>query len=104
MPRASVRWTGSKVGFEIESGSGHKATIDEGTGFGEDAAMRPTEMLLGALGGCTGTNAVLLPNKFKKPLPSLSVEVEGEQEKDWPRRFTSIDVTFVIGWDGKYDK
>ena len=66
--------------------------------------MRPTEMLLAALGGCTGLNAVLLLKKFKQPLKSLEVEVEGEQDKEWPRAFNKIDVTFHLGWDGNYDK
>jgi len=78
--------------------------IDEAPAFGDDEAMRPTEMLLGALGSCTGINAVLLLKKFKQPLASLSVEVEGEQDKDWPRAFKKIDITFVTGWEGKYDK
>src|ERR1051326_7392265 len=104
MPHIKARWTGTKVRFEVESGSGHTASIDEGTGFGEDAAMRPTEMLLGALGGCTGVNAVLLLKKFKQPLQTLTVEVEGEQQAEWPRRFTKIDITFVIGWDGESDR
>ncbi len=104
MPKVSARWTGSKVRFDIDSASGHTASIDEAGIMGDDAAMRPTEMLLGALGGCTGINAVLLLKKFKQPFKSLTVEVEGEQEKDWPKRFTKIDITFVIGWDGKPDK
>jgi putative redox protein len=103
LPKATARWAGSKVKFDIESASGHTASIDEAPIFGDDAAMRPTEMLLGALGGCTGLNAVLLLKKFKQPLKSLEVVVEGEQEKDWPRRFIKIDVTFVLGWDGKHD-
>jgi len=103
MPKASARWTGGKVKFDIESASGHTASIDETGGFGDDEAMRPTEMLLGALAGCTGINAVLLLKKFKQPLKSLAIEVEGEQEKEWPRRFTKIDMTFVLGWDGKHD-
>ena len=90
--------------FDIESGSGHTATIDEGMVFGDDFAMRPTEMLLGALGSCTGLNAILLLKKVKQPVKSLIVEVEGEQEKEWPRAFTKIDLTFVIGWDGKHDR
>lgn len=90
--------------FEIESASGHTASIDESPIFGDDAAMRPTEALLGALGSCTGLNAILLLNKFKQPVKSLAVEVEGEQEKEWPRAFTKIELTFVIGWDGKHDK
>ena len=104
MAKAVARWTGSKVHFEIESTSGHKAEVDEAPIFGDDLAMRPTEMLLGALGGCTGINAVLLLKKFKQPLRSLEVEVEGEQDKEWPKAFKTIDITFRCGWDGKYDK
>ena len=103
MPKVAARWSGHKVKFDIEASSGHSVSIDEGPIFGNDEAMRPTEMLLAALGGCTGINAVLLLKKFKQPLKSLVVEVEGEQEKDWPRRFIKIEITFVIGWDGKHD-
>ena len=104
MAKAVARWSGQKVKFDIESDSGHTAAIDEAPIFGDDSAMRPTEMLLGALGGCTGINAVLLLKKFKQPLASLEVHVEGEQEKEWPRRFTRIDITFVTGWSGDFDK
>jgi putative redox protein len=104
LAKVVATWSGHKVKFDIESASGHTVSIDEPPLFGDDAAMRPTEMLLAALGGCTGLNAVLLLKKFRQPIKSLEVEVEGEQEKEWPRRFTSIDITFVIGWDGKHDK
>jgi putative redox protein len=102
--KAVVRWSGTKVGFDIESGSGHKVAIDEPPVFGDDAAMRPTEMLLGALGGCTGVNAVLLLKKFKQPLRSLEVEVVGEQDEEWPKAFHKIDITFHCEWDGQHDK
>ncbi len=104
MKKAVARWTGTKVKFEIESGSGHKAEIDEPPIFGDDTAMQPTEMLLGALGACTGLNAVLLLRKFKQPLRSLEVEVVGEQEEEWPKAFKKIDVIFHTAWDGKVDK
>ncbi|HEX2646879.1 MAG TPA: OsmC family protein [Candidatus Dormibacteraeota bacterium] len=104
MGKAVARWSGSKVHFEIESASGHKAEIDEAPIFGDDLAMRPTEMVLGALGSCTGLNAVLLLKKFKQPLRTLEVEVEGEQDKEWPKAFKKIEITFRCGWDGKYDK
>lgn len=61
--------------------------------------MRPTELLLGALGACTGINAVLLLKKARQNYRSLDVEVEGEQESEWPHRFTSIEITFRIGWE-----
>ena len=104
MAKATVRWSGQKVRFDVESSSGHSAAIDEAPIFGDDTAMRPTEMLLGALGGCTGLNAVLLLKKFKQPLRSLEVEVEGQQEKEWPKAFEKIQITFHCDWDGKYDK
>lgn len=104
MKKAVARWTGTKVKFDIESGSGHTASIDEPPVFGDDSAMRPTEMLLGALGGCTGVNAVLLLKKFKQPLRSLEVEVVGEQDEEWPKAFHKIDITFHCEWDGKHDK
>jgi putative redox protein len=103
MAKAVARWSGHKVKFVVESATGHQAEVDEAPIFGDDEAMRPTEMLLGALGTCTGLNVVLLLKKFKQPLKSLEVIVEGEQEKEWPRAFTKIEVTFVLGWDGKHD-
>ena len=66
--KAVAKWSGQKVRFDIQSDSGHTAAIDEPPVFGDDSAMRPTEMLLGALGGCTGLNAVLLLKKFKQNL------------------------------------
>jgi putative redox protein len=101
---AVAKWSGEKVRFDIVSASGHAAAIDEPPLFGDDSAMRPTEMLLAALGGCTGVNAVLLLKKFKQPLRSMEILVEGEQEREWPRAFTKIDLTFHLGWDGKHDK
>jgi putative redox protein len=103
MAGAVARWSGHKVKFDVESASGHTASVDDSPVFGDDDGMRPTEMLLGALGSCTGLNAVLLLKKFKQPIKSLEVQVEGEQEKEWPRAFIKIEVTFVLGWDGKHD-
>jgi len=104
MTKATARWTGTKVRFAVHSESGHTADIDEGPPYGDDAAMRPTEMLLGTLGSCTGINVVLLLKKYKQPLRSLEVEVEGEREEEWPKAFTKIKITFRCAWDGKTDK
>jgi putative redox protein len=104
LTKAVAKWTGTKVRFEVHSESGHVAEIDEDAPYGDDAAMRPTEMLLGTLGSCTGINAVLLLRKYRQPLRSLEVEVEGDREEDWPKAFTRIRLTFHCGWDGKADK
>ena len=104
MTRATARWKGAKVAFDVVSETGHTAEIDEGPPYGDDAAMRPTEMLLGTLGACTGINVVLLLKKYRQPLRSLEVEVEGDREDEWPKAFTKIRITFHTAWDGKIDK
>ncbi len=108
--KTTVKWAGQRrqggqpvTTFEVNSASGHKATVDEPPAFGDDLGMRPTEMLLGALGSCTGVNAVLLLQKYKQPFRSLEIEVEGEQQEEWPKAFTRISITFVIGWNGDFD-
>src|SRR2546430_7022337 len=103
MTKAIARWTGTKVLFDVESGSGHKVQVDEAPIFGDDEAMRPTEMLLGALGACTGVNAVLLLRRFKQRRKSLTFEAKGEQGRKGRRGLTRIDFPFVLGWAGKKD-
>src|SRR5438270_338924 len=98
MQRATARWAGQKVKFVVESGSGHQAAVDEPPVLGQDEGMRPTEMLLGALGACTGINAVLLLKKFRQAYRGLAVECEGQQQDDWPHAFTDVEIRFVIDW------
>jgi putative redox protein len=103
--KATARWSGQKVKFEVEAGTGHKGlVVDEHAPWGDDQGMRPTELLLAALASCTGVNAVLLLKKFKQPFESVAVHVEGQQQEDWPHAFTNIDITFEIGWSGKFDE
>ncbi|HEY4026754.1 MAG TPA: OsmC family protein [Candidatus Dormibacteraeota bacterium] len=99
MQKVTARWAGQKVKFVVEAGSGHHATADEAPLLGGDEGMRPTEMLLGALGSCAGINAVLLLKKFKQAYRTLAVECQGEQQADWPHAFTDVEIRFVIGWE-----
>ncbi len=103
MQEVVARWTGTKARFEVEAGE-HLVVIDSHVPLGDDAGPTPTQMLLGALGGCIGINAVLLLKKYRQPYRSLALRVAGEQEPDWPRRFTGIDVTFEIEWEGEFDE
>lgn len=110
MQKAVAVWQGKTrsngtpiTSFEVQAASGHKAMVDEPPVYGDDLGMRPTEMLLGALGSCTGVNAVLLLRKYRQPFKSLRVEVEGDQLPDWPHAFTQVRITFAIEWNGKFD-
>lgn len=104
MAGATVTWTGQKTQFDVAGvRSGHHALADSAEPLGGGAGMKPTEMLLGALGACAGVNAVLLLQKMRQPVSSLEIRVEGDQEKDWPQKFTDIRIEFVLGWSGPTD-
>ena len=96
---ASLTWTGRRVAFDARSGTHHQARLDDGDPFGDDTGLRPTEALLAALGGCTGINAVLLLQKYRQRFRTLEVQVEGDQAEGWPKAFTAIRITFLIGWE-----
>jgi putative redox protein len=109
--KVTVNWAGKRreggqpiTTFEVHSASGHTVVVDEPPVFGDDLGMRPTELLLGALGACTSVNAVLLLKKYKQPYRSLQVEVEGDQDEEWPKAFKTIRITFSIAWDGEFDE
>ncbi len=100
---ATLTWTGRRVAFDAESGTHHRFRLDDGDPFGDDTGVRPTEALLAALGGCTGVNAVLLLDKYRQRFRTLAVEVEGDQAEEWPKGFTAIRITFVIGWEEDFE-
>lgn len=100
---ATLTWTGRRVAFDAESGTGHRVRLDDGDPFGDDTGLRPTEALLAALGACTGVNAVLLLGKHRQRFRTLAVQVEGDQAEAWPRAFTAIRITFLIGWEAGFE-
>lgn len=48
---------------------------------GHGKGMRPTQLLLAAVGGCSAIDVILILKKQKQIIESLEVEVEGEREK-----------------------
>jgi putative redox protein len=104
MASTTVTWTGEKTQFDVSGDrSGHHALADSAQPLGGGAGLKPTELLLGALGACAGVNAVLLLQKMRQPLTSLAVRVAGDQEEGWPQRFTAIRIEFVLGWSAAAD-
>ena len=57
--------------------------------------LRPMELLLAALAGCTGYDVVDIMRKKRQPLSRYRVEVEGERAEDHPKRYLRIVVSHV---------
>jgi putative redox protein len=69
---------------------GDKVMVD---GDQPSTGMRPTDLLLAALGSCTAYDVIDIMRKKRQPLASYRIEVQGTQADSHPRRFTHIRVT-----------
>ncbi|HOX46952.1 MAG TPA: OsmC family protein [Myxococcota bacterium] len=83
--------------FAGRTESGHQITLDASREHGgEDAGARPTELLLLALAGCTAMDVISILRKKKQAVSSFAVEVDGTRAEEHPKRFTRIELTFVV--------
>ena len=98
--KATIRWLDG-VSFSAESGSGHSVTIDgppsEG---GRNLGVRPMELLLMGLGGCTSFDVMKILKKARQPVPDCLAQVEAKRADEIPSVFTDIHIHFVIKGDG----
>jgi putative redox protein len=86
---ALLRYAGGEQ-FVAESQSGHSIV----TSFAHEKLTAPTpmEMVLIALGGCTGADVVSILEKKRQHFSSYEIEVRGERRAEHPRIYTRINV------------
>lgn len=63
---------------------------------GKNTGMRPTELLLVGLGGCSGMDEVSILDKKKQKITGIDINVKGIQAESYPKKFTEIEMEFVI--------
>lgn len=66
--------------------------------------MKPSDMLLVALGGCTSIDMVNILRKKRQRLTGLEIEVTGEQDPDPPWAFRDIQVMYTVRGRGLSEK
>ena len=102
--KARIKWVEGKT-FVGESGSGHAVVMDGPLeSGGRDLGIRPMEMILLGLGGCTAFDVVYILEKARQPVSDCVVEVEAERSDSIPKVFTRIHVHFIVSGDGLPDK
>ena len=98
--RARVKWL-DHMSFVGESGSGHSLVLDGSPEHGgRNLGVRPMEMVLVGLGGCTAFDVVLMLQKSRQDVTSLEVALEAERAEDVPQVFTRVAVHFRVGGRG----
>ncbi len=102
--KARVKWV-EQATFLGESGSGHAVVMDgppdEG---GRNLGVRPMEMLLLGMGGCTAFDVVLILRRGRQPVTDCVVELEAERAEQPPKVFTRIHVHFIVTGRGLSEK
>ena len=94
--KCRIKWL-DFMSFVGESDSGHSVVMDSSPDFGgRDLGIRPMEMLLLGLGGCTGIDVVSILQKSRQDLVDCEVEIEAERAAEIPKVFTKIHVHFIV--------
>ena len=90
--RVIVRWR-QGLEFEAESRSGARVLL---AGDTSEPAFRPAALMLAALAGCTGMDAMSILVKKRQRIDRYEVAVTGQQREEHPRTFSAIVVEHVV--------
>jgi putative redox protein len=82
--------------------SGHAQTIE--TDSQRSAAATPMELLLLALGSCTGVDVITILKKKRQHVTGYCIEVSGERREDHPRAYTRLMVKHLVRGRGVSDQ
>ena len=83
--------------FVGESGSGHAVVMDGAPEYGgRNLGIRPMEMLLIGLGGCTAFDVVQILRKGREQVSDCQVDVTAERAETDPKVFTKIHLEYRV--------
>ena len=92
----SVNWVDGLL-MVGKSDSGHTITMDgPPESGGENLGVRPMEMLLLGVAGCTMIDVVTTLKKMRQDLSHLETKINAERATDHPKVFTDIHIQFIL--------
>lgn len=96
MMKARVKWIEDSA-FVAQSGSGHSVVLDgPPEAGGKNLGVRPMEMVLLGLGGCTAFDVVDILKKKREIISDCVVEISAERADAVPKVFTSIHLHYIV--------
>lgn len=102
--RARIKWVQDAT-FIGESASGHAVVMDgPPESGGRNLGVRPMEMLLLGMGGCTAFDVVHILRKSRQAVTDCVAELQAERAETEPKVFTRIHVHFVVTGKGLSEK
>jgi putative redox protein len=100
----TVKWIDGMM-MVGESASGHAIVMDgpEDLG-GKNLGVRPMEMLLLGMGGCTTVDVVSTLKKMRELVNDCRVEISAERADEHPKVFTKIHLHFIVEGENLNEK
>ena len=83
-----VTWKGDEL-FQATNEAGGQALMG-----GEH--IRPMQMVLAALAGCSGVDVVMILNKKRVNFTDLQIKVSGKRADTHPKVYTDIHITYYV--------
>jgi len=91
-----VKWIDG-LRFVATDSVGHSIAMDASKQVGgEGSGFSPLQLLLAALGGCTGIDIVDIMRKQRQQVEDLEIVVTGERVKEPPRVYSNIHVEYKV--------
>jgi len=96
---ARVRWL-DHMSFVGESASGHSVVMDGAPDSGgRNLGIRPMEMVLLGLGGCTAFDVVFILKRARQPIEDCEVVLHDERRDTPPKVYNRITLEYRIWGD-----
>jgi len=94
--KAQVKWLGGRA-FEGTPDSGHSVIMDSSPDFGgEDRGVRPMELLMLGMGGCTSIDVMNILEKSRQDVTACVAEISAERAETEPKVFVRMHVHFKV--------
>jgi len=91
-----VKWIDG-MRFVATDSMGHSIVMDASKqAGGEGSGFSPLQLVLAALGGCTGIDVVDIMRKQRQQVDNLVIVVSGERVKEYPRVYSDIHVEYRV--------
>jgi putative redox protein len=90
---ATIHFAGHEMFVGITP-SGHAQAIE--TDSARSSAATPMELLLIALGSCTGVDVISILKKQRQDVTDYRIEVKGDRREEFPRSYTRLEVKHIL--------
>ncbi len=87
-----VQWQGDG-GFIGTTPEGRRVVMGD---VGGEKGLRPMELLLASVAGCSGVDVVLILQKMRVPFTDLRIQIRGERREEHPRVYRKVHITYHV--------